>query len=133
MKATFTNRMDKFTASHRKENAFSKQYAGVICDRGEIKEPVTVRIYSTDSRVYACVWVNASGYRHGSAYAGGYGYHRASAAVGESIKNCGIDLDKDIDGRGDGAIREAIEAIVAEIYAGNETVMKTFTVIEAHP
>ena len=139
MKATFTNRAEKFTLSHRRENTgLYHQYTGVVFDGTKIHESVIVRLYHTDSRAYACVWVYGQQgrdehfNRHGSDYAGGYGYHKASAAVGGAIQNCGIDLDKEIEGRGDSAICESIKAIMAEIWAGNDTAINTMNIIEAH-
>lgn len=138
MKATFTTRPEKYTNSHRKEDKLSKQYAGVVIDDGKIREAVTVRIYATDSRAYACVWVHGGDrrapehYRHGSGYAGGYGYHRGSAAVSDAIEHCGIDLDEAIDGRGEGAIKEAVLAIIRTIYDGNEAAINSAVILEAH-
>ena len=49
--------------------------------------------------IYACIWHNNGS---GSGYAGGYGYHKASAAAQAAITSSGIDLSEDIDGRGAG-------------------------------
>ena len=81
-----------------------------------IKNPVTLRIYGTQARNYAAVWCNGNGvYKSGTGSAGGYGYHRPSAAACEAINNAGITLDDDINGRGDSAIKEACEAIAKAI------------------
>lgn len=48
---------------------------------------------------------------NGGAYAGGYGYHRASAAADAAIKRAGITLSDSISGIGDAAIRDALKAI----------------------
>ena len=47
----------------------------------------------------------------GSGSAGGYGYHRPSAAAHEAIHNAGFRLSQAIDGRGDSAITDALCAI----------------------
>ena len=47
----------------------------------------------------------------GSGSAGGYGYHRASAAAGEAITNAGFKLSESINGAGDTAIEDALCAI----------------------
>jgi len=60
--------------------------------------------------------------------AGGGGYHKRSAAAGSAISNAGIVLSKDIDGRGDGAIREAVEAITRALVPD----ATAYKVIEAH-
>jgi hypothetical protein len=117
MKANIENISDGGKVSaNRKENAFYKQYALYALDmadsNGTPRELVCLRIYATDSRAYACIWIHGHDiYGNGGGYAGGYGYHRASAAAQEAIKNAGIGLSESIDGRGDGAIIEAIKAI----------------------
>ena len=54
----------------------------------------------------------------GSGYAGGYGYHRASAAAAEAIEAAGYDLDEDISGRGWSMIREAVKSISESLFPG---------------
>ena len=49
-------------------------------------------------------------YRHGCGIANGYGYHKASAAIGGALRAAGVTLDNDIDGRGDGAVDDALIA-----------------------
>lgn len=106
--------------------------------KGEFHEPVTCRTYmgrsASASTVYASIWV--SGWRspkgkdidvagHGSA--GGYGYHKESAAIGDALSSAGIKLfgsaytrqdekedftkEARIDGVGDAAIESALMAI----------------------
>ncbi len=82
----------------------------------ELKEIITVRCYSgrsaSASTVYAAIWVNCGSiYTSGKGKSGGYGYHKASAAVADAISSAGITLDTNISGVGDGAIKEALEAI----------------------
>ena len=66
----------------------------------------------TDS---AALWVNdytnSEINTSGTGSAGGYGYHRPSAAASEAIRNAGIELDQNISGRGDSAIEDAVKAI----------------------
>ena len=67
----------------------------------ELKEIITVRCYmgrsAGASAVYASVWINTSEvHTSGKGKAGGYGYHKESAAVAEAIKSAGITLDTDI-------------------------------------
>jgi hypothetical protein len=64
---------------------------------GEMREVVTARAYMGRSRsastVYASIWIHANGYHlagHGSA--GGYGYHKESAAFADAIRSAGIQL-----------------------------------------
>lgn len=95
--------------NYRKENHFFEEYAAVAFDGKRARQLVTLRIYETDSRSYCCFWIN--GLRSASGTAGGYGYHRASAAAQEAIYNAGIDLSDDIGGRGGHSIENAVEAI----------------------
>ena len=68
------------------------------------------------STVYASIWIQSSGiYTSGKGKAGGYGYHKESAAIGDAIKSAGIELSKDIEGLGDGAIEEALKAIALSL------------------
>ena len=50
-------------------------------------------------------------YCSGHGKAGGYGYHKESAALQEAIESAGIKLRSPIDGAGDSAVRGAMEAI----------------------
>jgi hypothetical protein len=84
----------------------------------DITPAVRLKFYTgksrSSSRVYAEVWMKGADgllFRHSTAWAGGYGYHKQSAAAGEAFKRCYVSLDSDIDGRGEGAIRDALEAI----------------------
>lgn len=72
---------------------------------GELREVVSVRCYmgrsSSASKVYAALWVNAGPvYTSGRGSAGGYGYHKESAAVGDAIASAGIELYGDVYDRG---------------------------------
>ena len=126
MKATFKelNHAPKFNINHRKENHFYKQITAVAINDRSAYDAVILRLYSTDARCYACLWThgncswdgNADRWRNGSGTAGGYGYHRASAAAQEAIYNAGIELSEDIGGRGNEVMREAVEAIARAIW-----------------
>jgi hypothetical protein len=69
----------------------------------------------------------------GSGRAGGYGYHRPSAAAGEAIRNAGFELltDEgkpcDIGGVGDSAIEQALCAIADAIG------LKDYALVRSHP
>lgn len=128
MKAAFLNEQeiyDGLNINHRKEDKFSEQYSGIVCREGKMYEAVILRIYRTDSRAYACLWTmgnyawgQADGdlWRSGSGWAGGYGFHRASAAACDAIKAAGIELSESINGAGDSAIMQAVEAIAREMW-----------------
>lgn len=110
MKANYTNKEGHININHRKEDKFFKQLSGLVFDNGKFREAVTLRLYATDARIYACVWMY-SPYTAGSGYAGGYGYHRASAAAAEAFYKAGFTFDEEISGRGETAMREAVEAV----------------------
>ena len=112
----------------------------VICRRsknaayepGALHEAVVAKFYMgrsrTASTVYCSVWVHSEGiYTAGHGSAGGWGYHKASAALSAALTNAGIELwgspyDKEndntendkrayISGCGDSAMRSALIAV----------------------
>lgn len=116
----------KFTPSHRKENNKFNEWAAIVKTESGFKVPVTLRTYYTSSggSNTACVWISGEVAEGGGNYlneryistqgsgtAGGYGYHRPSAAAQEAINNASFTLSEPIDGRGDRAIEEAVRAI----------------------
>lgn len=123
MNATFTGRESKFNVNDRKDNGLLYEFAVMaVMPDYKIENPVVCRIYGTSShkRNYACLWTydrRNGNYvsRAGSGWAGGYGYHRPSAAAESAFHNAGIDLDEAIGGRGDSAIKEACMAVAREV------------------
>src|SRR5574343_453512 len=114
MKATLTktNHSGK-VAPNRKESAFMQQYTVIS---PELEEIIQLRIYGTNARNYACIWVHDSPvYVSGGGYAGGYGYHRPSAAAQVAMNDAGIVLSADIGGVGDSAIENALLAIATAL------------------
>lgn len=69
---------------------------------GELHEVITVKCYmghsASASVVHAVLWVRCADgvWTSGSGSAGGYGYHKESAAIADAIKSAGIEL-KDLD------------------------------------
>lgn len=123
MNARLTEREPKFNPNDRKENNYLYEFAVIaVMPDYTTQNPVVCRIYGTSShkRNYACVWTydrRNGNYvsRAGSGWAGGYGYHRPSAAAESAFRNAGIDLDEAIGGRGDSAIKEACMAVAREV------------------
>ena len=119
----------KFTTSHRKENkCYFESYTAIVDGvdhKGNPtkKTPVELRLYGTGNKNFACLWVhdssNSGVSRNGSGSAGGYGYHRPSAAAAEAIRNAGIKLSEDISGRGGQAIESAVKAIAEALGYSN--------------
>lgn len=133
MKALFTDNGKGFNRNHRKENHFLNEYKVLTIEGDKIKEIISCRIYGTNAMNYCCLWVQGDSFKSGSGSAGGYGYHRPSAAVQEAINNAGYQLQDDngkplsISGVGETAIKDALEAIAK--YAGFSNVQ----IFEAHP
>lgn len=122
--ATINGASKNNIASNRKEKHFTAQYSIVTSD---YSQPVILRLYGTQSTNYACLWVDHEGVHiSGGGKAGGYGYHRSSAAAQVAINNAGIALSQDIDGRGEGAIQDALKAIARALG------LVEFGLIEAH-
>lgn len=65
------------------------------------------------SQVHCSVWVRTRDGRYfaGNGSAGGWGYHKASAALDEALTSAGIKLAKPIHGCGDGAMKWALDAV----------------------
>lgn len=112
---------------HRKEKNFVECYEVVQFVNGRFKQPISVRIYATAQKTFCCIWVYHNKYRtSGSGISEGYGFHRSSEAVEFAFQAAGIKLDTDINGAGDGALKEAIETLA--IYIG----CKKFTIVNGH-
>lgn len=113
MKATITGTVKHWNVNHRKENGFNCEFtAFAITADGQKKDLCTLRVYWTQSRAYACCWIYSNGNCYaGSGWAGGYGYHKPSAAAREALEGAGVELSEDINGRGRDAIISAVEAV----------------------
>jgi hypothetical protein len=94
--------------SHRKEKSFWKQLSLVDLDEG--REEVCVRWYGAGETSYCCVWANAHKAR-GAGKAGGGGYHKASASMQAAMNDAGFRFADAFDGRGNGAMEDALLAI----------------------
>lgn len=124
-KAEFVLEPKGINPTHHKDRHFRQQYTGIAVKGDNIDTNVIVRIYATKNRVYACVWVMSPKLEdkivRGSGFAGGYGYHMASKAVGDALGNAGFKLKESISGRGEGAIVDAIVAVMECLYSDCET------------
>lgn len=129
MKILEVNFKDGINAkAHRKGNNFQEEYIGVAVVEGKIKIAVNVRLYGTQAKNYCCLWYNNNNkYGSGSGSAGGYGYHRPSAAMDEALSKAGIELDSSINSRGDEAMKEVVLLLTKYLYPDSIT-----EVIHAH-
>lgn len=103
---------------HNANTAGGEQSGGlavVAMYKGEFAKPVMVRLYWSRSGMtaYASIWVRTKDrtFFNGSGKASGYGYHKASSALQAAIDSAGIELSESISGRGESAMRDALEAI----------------------
>lgn len=136
MKAKITKSESSINRSHRKESKFTKQLTLAGFGKGydgkqRVASYVQARFYWTNSRCYCCVWINDTRAGHGlhisgSGYAGGYGYHKESAALADALTMAGIELSEPIGGRGDSAMESALLAI------GKALKVTRATVLQAH-
>lgn len=123
MKVTSFNPADALKVSHRKENKLDFVYSIIDCDAK--KEIASCRFYFAGSTSYCCFWIFYNEiFANGSDKAGGYGYHKASAAAQGAINSAGFQLSKSISGVGDGAIEEALQAIAEHLGVKNYMIHK---------
>lgn len=123
MKATYNkNAKTRFTSFHRKENKcyFDSFTALAPClnyeGKPDLKPVVELRLYGTGNSNTAAIWVHSGDiHTSGTGQAGGYGYHRPSAAAAEAIRNAGFKLSNNISGVGNSAIEEAVKAIAEAV------------------
>ena len=121
MKAKFTKTECKNARNMGDKKETIKTMVLITCKAGEFSEPVTVRWYMSRSGdgaspVYCSLWVRCSPCNvSGRGKAGGYGYHKASAAFQDACDSAGIELSQPVDGRGDESVREAMFAIGAAL------------------
>ena len=97
-----------------------KGYKTIVKKNGLDRTIVDVRFYmgrSTNSSVVYCsVWVHGFNFcGSGVGKAGGWGYHKGSAAMQSALDDAGIKLDKSIHGVGESAELEAIESIMTDM------------------
>lgn len=133
MKVTSFIPQTNFNASNRKEKLFYESYEIVTYNGKEFHNPISLRLYGSNAKNYACIWINAgktakrdSVHVSGTGNAGGYGYHRASAAVAEALQSAGFKFDSEISGVGESAINDALKAIAKHLG------FKKFTIVNAH-
>lgn len=132
MKATFYENVSNARNYHGEKETTSK--LSLVCrhETGRLFVPVAVCFYigrsSNSSTVYCSLWVNVGKiHTSGSGRAGGWGYHKESAAFADAVKSANItllgspyklkneeeDITKEalIGGCGHDSIEEAMKAI----------------------
>lgn len=96
MKAIIKNSVSNAVNYSREKETVSK-YIVIGKINGELREVVDCRVYMGRSRnastVYASLWVHAGNLcTSGRGTAGGYGYHKESAAIASAIDSASIEL-----------------------------------------
>ena len=85
---------DQFNASQPRNKEQVNELKVLTVKKGEISEIITARFYmgrsAQASVVYCCLWVPGKCSGYGTA--GGYGYHKESAALQAAINSAGIEL-----------------------------------------
>lgn len=94
----------------------------VTCHKSKISVLATVEIYmgksSSASTMHCFFRLNdnkSETYRYGYGSAGGYGYCKKSSSMASALEWAGIKLEKPINGVGEGAMREALEALAKKL------------------
>lgn len=108
--------------SYRRENHFDSQISLIDLDDG--REIACVRFYRPNETVYCVVWIWSDKPARGYGKAGGGGYHKRSAALGEALSRAGVSLDAGIDGRGDSAMDEAMLALARHMGVSRPLVVR---------
>ena len=100
MRATFTKERENAINYGNKKPLLSRH---VLIDKKTEREIVDCRTYGAGATVYCSIWVQSVkenkrpadwvyGSTSGKGSAGGYGYHKSSAAVADAIRSAGIVL-----------------------------------------
>lgn len=110
----------------RREKGFDREIA--VLDPKTGQAILTARIYHPGSVAYCSLWVssrNNGTYGRGQGKAGGYGYHKQSAALNAAIRDAGIVLSQDIGGVGETAMNEAVTAIAKALTGRRRFIVHT--------
>lgn len=104
----------------RQEKHFYNGYKVVTIVNDEMVELVDARLGATNNCHYASVWLNMRycdnnyynncGSARGAGKAGGYGYHRASAALESAFSRAGMCFEDGCSCKGESAMRECLLA-----------------------
>ncbi len=123
---SFEPRQSDTVHKHRRESSFRRQISLVDLDDGA--EVVCVRWYGKGERAYCCVWIHWPGHHaRGSGWAGGYGYHKDSAAMQSAMRDAGIVFAQSFDGVGSTGEDDALRALVHWLD------VPRFVLVKAHP
>lgn len=109
MKANVKALSENLNANHRKSDLHRALF---VIDPATGQKIVDCRIYWPKQRAYACVWIYGEKARGaGSAWAGGGGYCKQSAAIASALDMAGVELSDNVAGRGLDACKVALVAV----------------------
>jgi len=95
MKAVFAKPVQN-GYNYARDKELAHAYSVLAKIKGEMREIVTARAYVGRPRnattVYAAIWVHIGACPSGKGSAGGWGYHKESAAFEDAIQSAGIEL-----------------------------------------
>ena len=114
-------------AKYRKEKGFYRQIS--MIDSRDGSAIVQARWYwpgrDGASTCYCCVWIHGDdSHGRGGGRAGGYGYHKESAALLAALNDAGAYVSEDIGGRGDQAMFEALEVLARSVIKGKRKIFR---------
>lgn len=108
--------------SYRREKSFDSQIAVIDLDTG--REIVCARFYRPNETVYCVVWIFSDKPARGYGKAGGGGYHKRSAAMGNALTRAGVTLSKPIYGCGGAAMSDALLALARHMGVSRPIVVR---------
>ena len=115
MKATLGNENSN-AINYGKEKELISTWNVIVDNNDGLRNIITARCYmgrsANASTMYASIWIyDEKHHTSGTGKAGGYGYHKQSAAIADAIESAEITLNENIAGAGDSVIEQALEAI----------------------
>lgn len=125
---------ERSIAHYRRENSYRGSWLLIDLDAGDTV--VDCRFYGVAATSYCVIWVsNLPRYitdegawsARGYGKAGGYGYHKDSAAMREALSRAGFSFSEEIGGVGETAMKAALMSVAA--YPG----IKHSLIVHAHP
>lgn len=113
---------NKDIASATRNKELIHGYKVIAFNNGEFEEIIDCRLLmgrsQSSATIYCNLWIHARKpelWLHTSGSAGGYGYHKQSAALADALRSASIDLSRSINGVGETAMRAALIAIANKL------------------
>jgi len=94
-----------------RKSALNHGYKAITIQDGHAVTLLDLRVYLPKDVFYAAVWVQCNKHVSGTGKAGGYGYHKLSAAVADALQSAGYSFSEEVSGVGHDAVVRAIKAV----------------------